>query len=298
MSDATNKAPSLPWYPRDFTADEPVQLMSLAEEGAYRRLLDHQWLHGSIPGELGQLAAICKNVAVREMRKMWPKIEPCFEKMPGLPPRLRNRKLERVRAEREAFMSQAREAGSLGGKRRWEKERAKQGEDSDPNSDPIREPTQTLVAESYPAVCSLQSASAETTTTTSAGADNSSIPEHTLRSCLGLVVETLYFGNRPPEAAMRNEASIAKVLGEHYGYDRLAKAISGLARRRDKGELGNVGPRQALSLKWLNSKKFDINQLAASEDAFYRSDPEGRRPRHSKVTDISDVLSRVAPRAG
>ena len=121
-------------------------------------------------------------------------------------------------------------------------------------------------------------------------------PEHTHRSCLGLVVEKLYFGNRPPEGSMRNEASIARALGERHGYDRLAKAIAGLARRRDAGELGGgVGPRQVLSLKWLNSKKFNINQLAASEDAFYRSDPEPRRGR-GKVTDIGDIVAGAIPR--
>jgi hypothetical protein len=134
------------------------------------------------------------------------------------------------------------------------------------------------------------------TTSASAVAERRA-PEHTLRSCIGLVVEKLYFGNRPREAAMRNEASIAKALGDRYGYDRLAKAIAGLARRRDTAQLGgSVGPRQALSLKWLNSKKFDINQLAASEDAFYAADPEPRRGR-GKATDISGIVASIAPRS-
>jgi hypothetical protein len=135
-----------------------------------------------------------------------------------------------------------------------------------------------------------------TTTSASAVAERRA-PEHTLRSCIGLVVEKLYFGNRPLEAAMRNEASIAKALGDRYGYDRLAKAIAGLARRRDTAQLGGgVGPRQALSLKWLNSKKFDINQLAASEDAFYAADPEPRRGR-GKATDIAGIVASIAPRS-
>lgn len=96
---------------------------------------------------------------------------------------------------------------------------------------------------------------------------------------------------------MRNEASIARHLGERHGYDTLARAIQGLARRRDSGEFPNLKPRQAVSLKWLNSAKFDINQLAASEDAYYRSDPEPRRGR-GKVTDIGDVLANISPRAG
>lgn len=136
---------------------------------------------------------------------------------------------------------------------------------------------------------------AEKSTTTSAVAADSRIPGHTLRSVLGLVVEHLYSGIRPPEAAMRNEASIAKALGERHGYDVLARGIQGLARRRDSGEFPNIRPRQAMGLKWINSAKFDINQLAASEDAFYRSDPEPRRGR-GKVTDIGDIVATITPR--
>lgn len=137
----------------------------------------------------------------------------------------------------------------------------------------------------------------EEVSTTSADAVERRDPEHTLRSCIGLVVEHLYSGNRPPEAAMRNEASIARQLGERHGFDVLARGIQGLARRRDSGEFPNVKPRQVMSLKWINSKKFDINQLAASEDAYYRSDPEPRRGR-GKVTDIGDIVASITPRAG
>lgn len=294
MTDA-NKAPSYPWYPRDFAADEPVQLMTLAEEGAYRRLLDHQWLHGSVPGEVEQLARICKNVPVKEMRKMWPSIESCFEKMRGLPVRLQNRKLERVRADREAFMSRARESGKRGGEEASKRRREKQGEHTNPTSDPTTDPmpsaTETLVAEQYPAVCSLRSASAEVTT-----AD--AVPQkrpHDLSSVLGLVVEKLYFGNRPLGGAMSNEASIAKLLAKTYGYDRLAVAIEGLAKRREAGEIPNVGRRQAMSLKWLNSNKFEVNQLAISEDAVYRtSDPRKGKGGSAGLGDILADIGRTA----
>lgn len=127
MTDA-NKAPCYPWYPKDFSADEPVQLMTLAEEGAYRRLLDHQWLHGSVPGEIGSIARICKNVSEREMRKMWPKIEPLFMRMEGQPPRLQNRRLERVRMERKAFLDKQSASGRRGAEARW----GRRGEDGDP----------------------------------------------------------------------------------------------------------------------------------------------------------------------
>ena len=60
-----------PWYVRDFNADPPVQVMSPMEEFCYRRLLDYQWLNGSIPGDVPTLARICKNIPVRQMAKVW-----------------------------------------------------------------------------------------------------------------------------------------------------------------------------------------------------------------------------------
>jgi hypothetical protein len=116
---------------------------------------------------------------------------------------------------------------------------------------------------------------------------------HTLPSVLGLVVKLLYFGNRPPEAAMRNEASIAKLLAKTYGYDRLAAAIEGLAKRREAGDLPNVGRRQVMSLKWLNSNKFELNQVAVSEDAVYRSEPSPRTGRGGSE-GISGIVGRIA----
>jgi hypothetical protein len=116
---------------------------------------------------------------------------------------------------------------------------------------------------------------------------------HDLGSCIGLVVEKLYFGNRPSAQAMRNEASIAKALGGSYGFDRLAAAIEGLARRREAGDLPNVGRRQVMSLRWLNSSKFELNQLAVSEDAFYRGDASPRKGR-SGAEGIAGIIGRTA----
>jgi uncharacterized protein YdaU (DUF1376 family) len=121
-----NKVPAYPWYPRDFAADEPVQLMSLEEEGAYRRLLDHQWLHGSIPDDISSLAKICKNIPVRRMKKIWSSIEGCFSPTDE-PARLQNRKLERIRLDRSRFIQQQRESGSRGGHKRWDNERKQRG---------------------------------------------------------------------------------------------------------------------------------------------------------------------------
>jgi uncharacterized protein YdaU (DUF1376 family) len=125
-----NKAPAYQWYPRDFAGDEPVQLMSLEEEGAYRRLLDHQWLHGSIPADTQPLARICKNVPVARMRKIWRAVAPCFvEAEPG---RLQNRRLERVRAESREYRERQSAAGRRGAEARWGPKQPGGPGDSDP----------------------------------------------------------------------------------------------------------------------------------------------------------------------
>jgi hypothetical protein len=137
----------------------------------------------------------------------------------------------------------------------------------------------------------------ETETETAAQAADA-VPEstpqaasHTLGSVIALVVEHLYFGTRPAEAAIRNEASIAKALAKTYGYDRLASAVLGLAKRREAGELPNVGRRQVMSLRWLNSDKFDLNQVAVSEDAVYRSESSPRTGRGA--TAMADILGNI-----
>lgn len=181
MNDAQNKAPSYPWYPGDFQRDEPVQLMSLEEEGAYRRLLDHQWLHGSIPADVGQLARICKNVSVAKMRKLWGAIEPCFIPSSHTADRLYNRKLERVRSEREAYRHQQSESGRRGAKKRWDKVK---GQDGDPISDPMATPLPNSWPSSADADASASASSETTQSSSSRGRDNST-PIGYAQQCTG-----------------------------------------------------------------------------------------------------------------
>lgn len=111
------KAPSYPWYPADFLADVAVITMTLEEEGAYRRLLDSQWLNGFVPAEIWDIAAICKNVPVARMRKMWVRLGPLFPEL--VPGKLQNGRLERVREERAAFMQRQTDKGRQGANTRW-----------------------------------------------------------------------------------------------------------------------------------------------------------------------------------
>lgn len=112
------KSPAYQWYPSDYLADEHVQQMTLEAEGAYRRLLDHQWLNGSIPAEIKALAKICRKLPAGRMRKLWEMIAPCFVPADDNPLALVNRRMERVRAERVAFTEERSASGRKGGLQR------------------------------------------------------------------------------------------------------------------------------------------------------------------------------------
>lgn len=184
--DNKNKTPALPWYPKDFNADEHVIRMSLEVEGAYRRLLDHQWLHGSIPDDLTLLGLICKGVSKAKMRKIWAELAPRFPKSCDnsdeklQESRRKNRKIERIRVAKEQYIEAQRESGRRGANKRWSREEQDNppNNDGDPNGDPNSDPngqpngkpTKSLMADGWLAVASA-SASALTTTTTPAPID-------------------------------------------------------------------------------------------------------------------------------
>lgn len=52
------KSPAYQWYPKDILSSARVQEMSLAEEGAYRRLLDYCWLNGNVPADASRCARL------------------------------------------------------------------------------------------------------------------------------------------------------------------------------------------------------------------------------------------------
>lgn len=103
------KAPAYQWYPKDYDSDEAVKLMTYEQEGIYRRLLDHQALHGSIPAEAAQIAMLVPKVPLKRFLSVWPGIAGKFTDVGG---RLVNGKLEQVKADTAAYKA----AKSTGGK--------------------------------------------------------------------------------------------------------------------------------------------------------------------------------------
>lgn len=124
----------LPWWPKSYQADEHVISMTLEAEGAYRRLLDYQWLHGSIPADPKRLAAICKGISPARMTRLWTDhLAVCFHPTEEDPTRLVNHKLERERAKDEAYRKERSESGKKGAAATW-------GKDGKANGSAITQP--------------------------------------------------------------------------------------------------------------------------------------------------------------
>lgn len=143
---ATDKNPAYQWYPKDHVTDERVLLMDLEQEGALRRLLDHQWLHETIPFDEEELAAILRCDRER-FDRIWKRVRHCFEPSHADESRLINPRLDRQRRDLIEFSERQRENGRRGGRPRIEpnsgREKPKQNPEkteTKPKTKPGRKP--------------------------------------------------------------------------------------------------------------------------------------------------------------
>jgi uncharacterized protein YdaU (DUF1376 family) len=65
-----SKSPSVQWYPKDILSSLRVQMMTLTEEGAYRRLLDFCWINGAIPADPEKAARVVGKGCTKEIAKV------------------------------------------------------------------------------------------------------------------------------------------------------------------------------------------------------------------------------------
>lgn len=106
------KSPAYRWYPRDFLAD--ALALDDGEELLYRRLLDHQWLHGDVPKAFTQMAKVARMTTAR-VKQYWPGIAHHFP-ITGPEGGWQNRRLERERSKQKAFRDKQAENGAKGGR--------------------------------------------------------------------------------------------------------------------------------------------------------------------------------------
>lgn len=100
-----------PLYPRNFLTSRKVKRMSNEEVGIYAKLLFNQWIDGSIPDDIEELANMCgcqKDV----MTKAWQRLSACFTEDGG--GGLYNEFLEEVREEQKDRSEKRSRAGKAG----------------------------------------------------------------------------------------------------------------------------------------------------------------------------------------
>lgn len=106
------KLPAFQFYPRDWLASPSVMMMTLAEQGAYMRLLSFQWLNGSIPDTDEDRARLFM-CSESEAAMIWRNISKHFVKRDGL---LINERMHEQYQEALAFREKQRENGLKGGR--------------------------------------------------------------------------------------------------------------------------------------------------------------------------------------
>lgn len=145
-----SRPPAYQWYPAEAHADRRYRVMSLEERGAYRELLDMQWLDGPLPLDHEELAALL-GVDLERFEQLWKRVGRCFEETEDgyINPRM-ERELERL----DCFRDKCAEAGRKGAARKKTKGRARV---------PLADPSPTLQGSGKGQASTSASAAAATT---------------------------------------------------------------------------------------------------------------------------------------
>lgn len=115
MATEKTKLPHMPLYVYEIRADEACSLMELDEFGAYMRLLQHQWIEGSMPSDEAKLMRLLGVVDPDVFARIWGVLSSKFEGSNG---RLVNPKLHAIREATIVKVETNRANGRAGGKAR------------------------------------------------------------------------------------------------------------------------------------------------------------------------------------
>lgn len=106
------KSPAYQHYPNDYLADINTQIMTLEEEGMYRRLMDHCWKEITLPESIEDLTALCKGV------KPTSRVLKCFVKVDS---GYRHKRLDDERAKQEEWRKKSAKGGRASAHKRKHK---------------------------------------------------------------------------------------------------------------------------------------------------------------------------------
>jgi uncharacterized protein YdaU (DUF1376 family) len=106
-------SPAFQFYPKDWIVD--TARFSLEEQGAFIRLLSHEWVEGPLPDSPTALARIV-SLSTARFRTVWKHIGPLFAVVEG---HLVNARLEDERAKQVAYRAEQSVRGQHGAAKRW-----------------------------------------------------------------------------------------------------------------------------------------------------------------------------------
>lgn len=129
--------------------DEVVKLMDNRQYGVYHKLLGHNWLEGSIPADIGQLATLVHEDP-RDFESMWSLISKKFRRKGS--GRLTNPRQEKERKKQKLFSKKQADAA----RKRWERQNGKKQKQGIPKTVP---PHQSGINPAHAKSCSSSSSS-------------------------------------------------------------------------------------------------------------------------------------------
>lgn len=183
--------------------------MTLEEQGAYIRLLCHEWLEGSIPSNLSDLAKIC-GISRTRMSRVWRNVSSKFEcGEDGA--RLCNARLEQYRNELLEKRSRQSQGGKEGAAKRWADEKPTV-------TKPVGNPLGKAMGSDSSAVTTatnISSVSSNEETGASPAVENSKPPDEP--ETPGQLLRRM-IGSKPD----RNHAARGRIMGELRAYAWLA----------------------------------------------------------------------------
>jgi uncharacterized protein YdaU (DUF1376 family) len=112
---AKEKAPAFQFYPKEFLADGNVSAMTLAEIGAYMKLMCLCWNDESLPMATDRLANMV-GVSRKQFDVLWPAVRVCFIERDG---RYRHPRLDQERKKQTEHRQRQSDKGMAGAEKRW-----------------------------------------------------------------------------------------------------------------------------------------------------------------------------------
>ena len=120
------KSPAYQWYPKDYRTDAAVIAMSLEAEGAYRNLMDVEWLEVGVPNDPEMLWRFARCTSRDHFEQLWPSMRDKFVERDG---RLYHPRLDEER-KKQRKNSKARK---LAAQKRWMQMQSKSNTSTDAN---------------------------------------------------------------------------------------------------------------------------------------------------------------------